>query len=48
VTVHKSQGSEWDVVAHVAERWAGNDPERLHYTAVTRAARGYLRLTPVD
>lgn len=46
LTVHKSQGSEWDTVIHLAESWAGGEPDRLHYTAVTRAARGYLGVVP--
>lgn len=46
LTTHKSQGSSWEVVIHYAERWAGDEPERLHYTAVTRAERGYLQIQP--
>jgi len=43
LTVHKSQGSEWDVVIHVPEPLRC-DEDRLHYTAVTRAAKGYMRV----
>jgi len=44
LTTTKSQGSEWEVIIHIAERWATDTPERLHYTAVTRASRGYLQV----
>lgn len=37
LTVHKSQGSEWDHVV-VLDEWHGSDRERWLYTALTRAA----------
>ncbi len=38
MTVHKSQGSEWDDVI-VCDDWPGSDRRRWLYTALTRAAR---------
>ena len=52
LTVHKSQGSEWEEVGFLIdaglERWCRRDPDtgrRLTYTAITRAAN---RLTVMD
>lgn len=49
LTVHKSQGSQWDTVALVHDRaldgLAGKEPDtyrRLMYTAVTRAAKSLV------
>src|SRR5262249_14830980 len=44
LTVHKSQGSQWDSVVVIDEARAlhyafGIDPKRWRYTAVTRAAK---------
>jgi len=37
LTVHKSQGSEWDNVAVLADKDWGDDLARWQYTAITRA-----------
>lgn len=44
ITVHKSQGSEWDSVCVMEERMGGSDDmwRRWLYTAVTRARRRLL------
>ena len=39
LTVHKSQGSEWDRVAVIEQIARGWDPARWRYTAATRAAQ---------
>jgi len=39
LTVHKSQGSEWDSVAVIEQIARGWDPARWRYTAATRAAK---------
>lgn len=40
ITVHKSQGSQWDDVVVYTEDWPfGEDRQRWMYTALTRAAR---------
>jgi exodeoxyribonuclease-5 len=47
LTVHKSQGSQWDSVVVIDEARAlkyalGIDPKRWRYTAITRAAKAAL------
>jgi exodeoxyribonuclease-5 len=37
LTVHKSQGSQWDKVI-VMDEWKGSDHDRWLYTGITRAA----------
>jgi exodeoxyribonuclease-5 len=39
ITTHKAQGSEWDKVLFISERWPNDRTERarMHYTAITRA-----------
>jgi exodeoxyribonuclease-5 len=39
LTIHKSQGSEWDKVLVVEETMRGGDHKKLLYTAVTRASQ---------
>lgn len=41
ITVHSSQGSEWDKVV-LCDDWAGNDRKRWLYTAVTRAKESLI------
>lgn len=49
LTVHKSQGSQWDVVGFIScgffRKTLTSDPDfgkRLYYTAITRAAKTYV------
>ena len=45
LTVHKSQGSEWDnvmVIEQPCKYWSGRDWNRWLYTAVTRAKNRLL------
>lgn len=48
ITVHKSQGSEWDSVLVIEEPVSGDlwDPRRWRYTAATRAAKRLDFLSP--
>lgn len=39
LTIHKSQGSEWDNVLIIEEIMRGNDYAKMMYTAVTRAIK---------
>jgi exodeoxyribonuclease-5 len=38
VTVHKSEGSEWNNVLYIESRFGGGNMRAMHYTAVTRAS----------
>ena len=46
ITVHKAQGSEWDEVWCYLPWWSGFVSRRLLYTALTRARRRIVILTP--
>lgn len=46
LTVHKSQGSEWPVVAVYADRRGGDDLARWRYTAATRAKDELVWVVP--
>jgi exodeoxyribonuclease V len=39
ITVHKSEGSEWDNVLYIESKFRGGDIRAMHYTAVTRASK---------
>lgn len=39
ISVHKSQGSEWDKVVLIDESWSFNEPEKWLYTGITRAKK---------
>lgn len=39
LTIHKSQGSEWDNVLIIEEIMKGNDYSKMMYTAITRAIK---------
>jgi exodeoxyribonuclease-5 len=48
LTVHKSQGSEWDAVMLMAEKMGKQTPEeyrRWLYTGVTRASQQLILVT---
>jgi exodeoxyribonuclease V len=45
LTVHKSQGSQWDEV-YIIDEWARNDRRRWLYTAITRAAERVVVARP--
>lgn len=46
LTVHKSQGSEWDTVGVYADRRGGDDLNRWRYTAATRAKSELVWVVP--